>query len=68
MTKLGIAFREARKALELTQIDVSEEAGINQAWYSGMETGKIMPADPDMLHRLGLVLGISKQKMRELTS
>jgi len=40
LTKLGALFKEERKRRGLTQNEVAEKAGIKQAHYSMIETGK----------------------------
>ena len=53
----GEVFREARRALQMTQADVAERVGVVTEVYGRMERGHLMPSPPK-LRKLCMVLRV----------
>ncbi len=56
---VGRAVRHARRALEMSQVELAERLGVSQRWLSELETGKPKILDArlfDVLSQLGLAL------------
>lgn len=55
---IGVAAREARKALELTQEDAAERIGVSAEFYARIERGNALPSVPTFA-RISAALGVS---------
>ena len=55
---IGIAARQARKELELTQEDAAERIGVSVEFYARIERGHSLPSVPT-LARIASTLGVS---------
>lgn len=55
---IGVAARQARTALELTQEDAAERIGVSVEFYARIERGNSLPSVPT-LARIAAVLGVS---------
>lgn len=56
--QLSRALRDRRRALNLTQEEVADRAGVSQQWLSGFENGKASSGTHRMM-RVAAVLGLS---------
>jgi transcriptional regulator with XRE-family HTH domain len=55
---IGVAARQARTALEITQEDAAERLGVSVDFYARIERGNSLPSVPT-LARMVVVLGVS---------
>lgn len=63
--RLGLALREARDALELSQAQVGTTVGKAQAWVNRLETAQQVKIKPGELEKLMDAVGIDDEDERE---
>jgi len=65
MTPIVVRLRELREARGLSQLQLSERAGVRQATISELESGKKLRLDFGILDRLCAALGVEPGELLE---
>lgn len=65
MTPIVVRLRELREACGLSQLELSERAGVRQATISELESGKKQRLDFGILDRLCAALGVDPGELLE---
>lgn len=66
MVRLGTRLRALRSGLGLTQIQLAAKSGVSQNYISSLELGNVDSPDPEILFKLGTVLGLEPNDVARL--
>ena len=66
-TKIGNYLKKRRETRKITLRQVESETGINNAYLSQLENGKILKPSPEILHKLADVYRVPYHMLLEMT-